>query len=180
MRVIRDPLEEVLQYQQTEMVQKCYFDSTKPFKKRLFKNAAQEIEKQEAQIAQAANEKQDKIQNPDEVNLYSLKRVKKNLNNAFISKYQRYFKDGKLYMSELLRNMAVLKEVSQELDLCKDRKTTPEMLIRQCLAELQGLNYVRISEDEDGELIETLYDRKNLVKFLREKIKAAGTAMKFE
>ena len=45
------------------------------------------------------------------------------------------------------------------------------MLIRQCLAELQGLNFVNLSTDSEGELIQMLYDRRNLVNFLRQKIR---------
>ena len=86
LRIIRDVSEEMLQYQQCDSVQRCYFDPMQPFRKRLFaQTATDELVKQEAELAKAAADKTET--SALEVNLYSLNRVKKNLNNAFISKY---------------------------------------------------------------------------------------------
>lgn len=41
LRVVDDVNEELLQYQQTDAAQRCYFDPTKPFKRRLFDNTWQ-------------------------------------------------------------------------------------------------------------------------------------------
>lgn len=105
MRVVEDINEELLQYQQTDAAQRCYFDPTQPFKRRLFDNAWQrnQIEQNKQFAAQGKRGKDGPAEvggiegmakagegeNNKDVLLYSRKRIMKNMNNYILTEHEK-------------------------------------------------------------------------------------------
>ena len=101
LRIVDNFNEEMLQYQQTMSAQKCYFDPSKPFQRRLFNESWQKDNLEKKNAISNRNEKNggeiSKYQNNDEANKkgkgdkdvveYTLKRVMKNLNNFILNDY---------------------------------------------------------------------------------------------
>ena len=96
------------------------------------------------------------------MNLFSLARIKKNVNNLLVSDWLKLFPTEGMTVEELLAAPAVKDYVTTQLKLCKDQTQTPETLLTACIDELSQKCYIAL----EGPKVRMLYNDSQLCKFV--------------
>ena len=178
--------------------QKCYYDPSKPFERRLFNESWQKDNLEKKQNFQKDPKAGEKIQdqfNPGakkgggDVVEFTLKRVMKNLNNYILNEYQKLFQlattDSKsgITQKEFISNAILLKKAGEELRFCEDKNISSVDLIKKCLAELETQGFLNTLEGEADEYLYQIRDQRDKLKvYISEELQQnkTGKGMNFD
>ena len=158
----------MLQYQQTLAAQKCYFDPFKPFQRRLFKPEYQPL------IEEKIEEKQQTSTTAvNDVYKFSVKRIKKKLNDFILNNYHELFfskataedkgdkkeagnspikvakvaaeyQQLELSYDDIVQNPKIVQKAQDELKFCEEQGYNTVDIIQECLAELEEKGFVNL------------------------------------
>jgi hypothetical protein len=77
----------------------------------------------------------------------------------------------------------LLKKAVEELKFCEDKTVTPEILVRECLIELEKFGFLNLMHGESEEHLYKIKDMRKTVKgFVVDQLKQTktGTGMNFD
>ena len=99
------------------------------------------------------------------VNLFSLKRIMKNLNNYILLHYIQLFKDIDFQIdtsnnemiidsSKFIQNEILIGKAKDELIFCEDRSASVQSLIKSCLNELKQFGFINDLPDNKIQIVD--------------------------
>ena len=161
LRLIRDVGEEMLQQQTILMGQKVFFDPCVPYKFRIAKCAFGERPDFSQPDYQVNRSTQNVENGANEINMFSIMRVKKVIADYIMREHISLFTSQKTHADaiqqkiivsreDILKNYLILSKTKAEIRMSAEPEKDPHLLVDECVQELWERGFlVRISPDGD-------------------------------